>query len=197
MVGMPGRPQRKSIVCILVIFALLLSLDGDMIRPVWGTESEINEIVFSLDVRDKPLSDVLGTIYQQTGFNFLVTGAARNLPVSISLSKVSLEEGLNRIVKSTGVSNFSIVFDSRKNISIIIIDRSNLPLNAREKPSGGGGIRDARAGQSILTSADNDPVAEPPPPDIFPRHGTQGNRHQRTDSVPPKEVYEMRHNIRQ
>jgi len=188
---MPLESQRKSIVSILVIFAVLLSLDGHMIRPVWGAESEINEIVFSLDVRDKPLSGVLRTIYEQTGFNFLVTASAKNLPVTISLSKVPLLEGLNRIIKSAGISNHAIVFDSRKNISIIIIDRSNLASNAQEKPSGGGSIQGVRADPSRLAVSDNDTIAKPPPPEIFARHGPQGDSQQEIVSEPPKEVYDM------
>ena len=133
---MPGGSQRKCIVSILVIFTVLLPLNGYIIRPVWGAESEINEIVFSLDVRDKPLSDVLRTIHEQTGFNFSVTESAKNVPVTISLSKVPLLEGLNRVIKSTGISNHAVVFDNRKNISIIIMGRSNFASDGQETPSG-------------------------------------------------------------
>ena len=65
-----------------------------------GAESEINEIIFSLDVRDMQLSGVLRTIHEQTGFNFSVTESAKNVPVTISLSKVPLLEGLNRVIKN-------------------------------------------------------------------------------------------------
>jgi hypothetical protein len=148
---MPGGSQRKCIVSLLVIFTVLLPLNGYIIRPVWGAESEINEIVFSLDVRDKPLSGVLRTIYEQTGFNFSVTESAKNVPVTISLRKVPLLEGLNRVIKSTGRSH-AVVFDNRKNISIIIMDGSNFTSYGQGKPSGSESIQGARADKFRLPS---------------------------------------------
>jgi type II secretory pathway component GspD/PulD (secretin) len=149
---MPGGSQRRCIVSILVIFSVLLPLNGYIIRPVWGAESEINESVFSLDVRDKPLSGVLRTINEQTGFNFSVTESAKNVPVTISLSKVPLLEGLNRVIKSTGISNHAVVFDNRKNISIIIMPMSNFASDGQGKPSESESIQNARADKFRLPS---------------------------------------------
>ena len=149
---LPGGSQRKCIVSILVIFTVLLSLNGYIIRPVWGAESEINEMVFSLDVRDKPLSGVLRTIYEQTGFIFSVTESAKNVPVTISLSKVPLLEGLNRVIKSTGISSHAVVFDNRKNISIIIMPMSNFASDGQGKPSESESIQSARADKFRLPS---------------------------------------------
>lgn len=196
------KSQRKLITRIVIIFAFLLSLDGYLIRPLWGAESATNEIVFSLNVKDKPLSVVLRTIYEQTGFNFLVSAAAKNVPVTISLSKVPLQEGLSRVIKSAGISNHAIVFDSGRNISIIIIDGSNIASPAREKPPEGGSIQGGsiqggRADQSRSAASDRTTIAKPPPPEIFSRHGRQGNSQPEIASAPPKEVYERRHYTRQ
>jgi hypothetical protein len=149
---MPGGSQRKCIVSILVIFTVLLLLNGYIIRPIWGAESEINEMVFSLDVWDMPLSGVLRTIYEQTGFIFSVTESAKNIPVTISLSKVPLLEGLNRVIKSTGISSHAVVFDNRKNISIIIIPMSNFASDGQGKPSESESIQGASADKFRLPS---------------------------------------------
>lgn len=179
----PAGSQIKCIVSILVIFTVLLSVDGYIIRPVWGAESEINEIVFSLDVRDKPLSGVLRTIYEQTGFNFSVTESAKNVPVTISLSKAPLLEGLNRVIKSTGINSHAVVFDSSKNISIIILDRSNFTSNTQEKLSGSESIQGARADQSHLAVSDKNTIASPPffPP-VIPIQGARADQSRLTVS---------------
>jgi type II secretory pathway component GspD/PulD (secretin) len=167
MRSMPGRSRRKCIVSILVIFAMLLFGDGYIIRPVWGAASEINEVVFSLDVKDQPLSSVLRTIHDQTGVNFSVTESAKNVPVTISLNKVPLLEGLNRVLKSTGISSHAVVSDNHKNISISIINKSNLASDRQGKPSGSETIQGTKADQSRSAVSDKDsptPILPPTSP---------------------------------
>jgi len=127
----PLGSQRKSFVSVMmIIVAVLLCLDGYMIRPAWGEEA----VVFSVDVTDKPLSSVLKTISKQTGYNFLISESIKNVPVSARLSKVPLEEGLNQIMRVEDIGSQSIIFDDNKTISIISVDKSSLVSNVREKP---------------------------------------------------------------
>lgn len=185
----------KSIVSILVIIAVLIALDGYIIKPVWGAEADTDEIVFSLNVKDKPRSAVLRTIYEQIGFNFLVSEGAKNVPITISLSKVPLLEGLNQLIKSAGIGNHAVVWKSDKNISIIIINGSSIASNARERPYLGGSLQVA-ADQPRLTESEKDTIAKPSPPEIFSRHGTQGKNQQAIVSVQPREIYDMRYHTR-
>jgi hypothetical protein len=187
---------KKFIVSILFTLAVLLFSDGYMNRSVWGAESEIDEIVFSLDVRDKPLSGVLRIIYEQTGYNFLITEAAKNLPVTISLSKAPLQKGLNQVINSAGIGNHAVVFDRSKNVFIIIIDGLSLASNVTEMRSGYGNIQDARAEKPHLIESEKNTIAMHPPTEIFPRSG-QDNSQQKIVTEPPKEVYDMRYHTRQ
>jgi type II secretory pathway component GspD/PulD (secretin) len=192
---MPVVSKEKFIVIILIILSVLLSLAGYIIRPVLGAESKADEIVFSLDVKDKPLGGVLRSIYEQTGFNFLVTDTAKNLTVTISLSKVPLEEGLNRVIKSTGISSHAVVFDNRKNVSIIIIDGSKVAMSSPERSFSAGGNLIARA-EIPRTVPDHNTIATPPPPEIFSSHTRQEKSQQETSLAPPKDVYDMRYTRR-
>ena len=55
----------------------------------------------SLSVRDAPLSTVLSLIAEQEGLN-VVTGSDLNHPVTVTLHKVSVEEALDAILRSSG-----------------------------------------------------------------------------------------------
>lgn len=127
----PLGSKRKSIVSVMIIiFAVLLCLDGYMIRPAWGEES----VVFSIDVTNEKLGNVLRTIGKQTGFKFLISELVKNMPVSVSLSKVPLEEGLNRIMRVADIGSHSIIFDGGKTIYIRSFDNSSLASYAGQKP---------------------------------------------------------------
>ena len=174
--------NSKSIIRILFTFAVLFSLNssGYIIRLSWAAESETDKIVFSLDVKEKPLGTVLKTIYEQTGYEFLIKEAIKSVPITIRVSNTPLQEGLNRILKAAGVTNHALVFDPRKRISIIVIE-ANIGSSFQEKPFRAGSIREPKLDQHPAALDDTEKIPIPPE-EVFAMHHERGND---SDEAPP------------
>ena len=174
--------NSKSIIRILFTFAVLFSLNssGYIIRLSWAAESETDKIVFSLDVKEKPLGTVLKTIYEQTGHEFLIKEAIKNVPITIRLSNTPLQEGLNRILKAAGVTNHALVFDPRKRISIIVIE-ANIGSSFQEKSFRADSIQEPKLDQHPAALDDTEKIPIPPE-EVFAMHHERGND---SDAPPP------------
>jgi hypothetical protein len=174
--------HSKSIIRTLFIFAVLFSLNicGYITRPGWAVESETDKIVFSLDVKQKPLGTVLKTISEQAGYEFLIKEALKSVPITIKVSNTPLEKGLNRILKAAGVTNHALVFDPRKRISIIIIE-ANIGSSSQEKSSIVGSIQKQKSDQHPGARDDMEKVPIPPE-EVLARHHERGND---SDASPP------------
>ena len=64
--------------------------------------------VFSIDVKDKALGEVLEDISNATGYSIILNGENDNLSVSLKLRNVGLEETLKRVLKDI---NYTVVWD--------------------------------------------------------------------------------------
>jgi len=54
--------------------------------------------VFSLDVKDEPLGEVLVKISKATGYEITIDTGYAKFPITASLKNVTLHEGLRRIL---------------------------------------------------------------------------------------------------
>ena len=101
------------LVCLVSMMPTILSPN-----PCWGSDSGEEVTVFSLDVDNKPLKDVLKEIEKSTSYKISVDEKWENFPMSAKLKSVGVEEGLRRLLK---VFNYAlIVVDAEKRIFIDI-----------------------------------------------------------------------------
>jgi hypothetical protein len=113
----------KKRILSTVGIALFVCLGGIILAnlipiPCRGSDMVSKAIVFSLDVKGKPLAKVLETISKATGYEITVNEELQKLPVTATLQNVTLREGLRRII---GPFNHVLLFnDAEKKIAIMI-----------------------------------------------------------------------------
>jgi hypothetical protein len=134
--GGAGEKDRVKILGILWIFGLLLvmlALYGLTLPLGWAAERE-NQSVFSLDVNNEPLDDVLHRISKASGYEITVNEGWRGKTVSARLENVTLEEALKAIMEELGRPSYLLVYDKeKKRIEIVLVPASSLtPESARK-----------------------------------------------------------------
>jgi type II secretory pathway component GspD/PulD (secretin) len=174
--------NSKLLIRVLFIFAVLFSLNssGYIVRPGWAVESEKDKIVFSLEVKEKSLGNVLKTISKQTGYDFLVNDSFKSVPITIKVSNTPLEKGLNRVLKAAGVTNHALVFDPRKRITIIVIE-ANIGESSQDQSFRAGRTQDEKLDQHPAALYDRDKIPIPSE-EVFARNHERGND---SDAPPP------------
>ena len=118
---------------LLVLFLLCL---GGMLptvlspNPCLGSESGEEPTVFSLDVRDKPLIEVMNKISKLTGYDIAVTGKWAYLPITVSIKNASIHEALNKVLSKF---NHTIVFDdAKKKVTLALYDPGVAPKQQKD-----------------------------------------------------------------
>lgn len=104
-----GSILRTALCCALLL--LLIPAVGG------GAEDDPEQAVFSLDFKDKPLSQVLDQITRLTGTQFLVNKEYAELKVSGSLKDVTVIQGLREIMAEM---NHTIIYEADQAISLVI-----------------------------------------------------------------------------
>jgi len=130
------------------------------------------EPVFSVTATDEPLYEVLAKISKATGYRIEMSKNLENEVVTGNLKHVSLTEGIEEVIRLTGMLNYIIIKnDNLKKIEIIIPDAfAGFPTNGTKNvmedrnkktgriPSPGGDLK----GQIDLRGAGAGPEPEPP-----------------------------------
>ena len=166
--------MRSGLFSYLLVFFLLSP--GGMIltvlspNPCLGSESGEEPTVFSLDVDEMPLGEVLQQISKATGYEITIEPEYANLPITVSLKNVTVEEGLRRILGK--LSRYMVIDEAEKKISVRIVDgeakkttaissqRKGDPLDVEVIPPqepGGRGISQRELDESIKSQANIDP----------------------------------------
>jgi hypothetical protein len=109
----------QPIACYVYIFLAVLFLMLPMASSA-GNKSNSGDELISLTAKDEPLGDVLKKISGATGYEIILDNNWQSYPVTVSLEKVRLNQGLKRILKNL---NNVIVYVSSKKIKIIIYDK--------------------------------------------------------------------------
>jgi hypothetical protein len=112
--------MRGRLFSYLVVF-FLLGLGGAIPTilsptPCWGSESGEGPVVFSLDVKDEPLGEVLKKISKATGYEITIATEYTKIPITARLQGVGVEKGLNRVLKD--FNHALVVIDAEKKISV-------------------------------------------------------------------------------
>lgn len=122
--GMAIMPKQspvkmRFIFITVVFFAGLLSAALPAI-PCRGADRRASaDPTITLDVQNEPLQSVLGKISKATRWEIKVPDKWLDKPITQTLNKVSMEEGLRFILKDAGVENLLLTYDESRNIIIV------------------------------------------------------------------------------
>lgn len=108
--------------------------------PGWGADQLPAQSTITLDVTNEPLGSVLAKITKKTSWKIKAPDKWLNRPVTQTLNKVTLEEGLRSVLNNAGVGNLLLLYD--ENIKVVnvfdtesaqsqLADRSSAPVQAR------------------------------------------------------------------
>ena len=107
---------KKVLPYALGFVLFFLSTNVNTIHNAMG-QVPTEEPYISLNVKNKPLGDVLKNISQDTGYKFKLNDQWSGYPVHASLENMPLHQVLKRIL---GKLNHAIIYESDKRINIVI-----------------------------------------------------------------------------
>jgi hypothetical protein len=90
--------------------------------------------IISLNVKDRPLGEVLGSITKSTGREFLLDDGWRAYPVTTVIEETPLHVGLKRVLSGL---NHAIVYRSDGRIRILIYETAPAGRSAQNRPGAG------------------------------------------------------------
>ncbi|PUZ25148.1 SusC/RagA family TonB-linked outer membrane protein [Chitinophaga parva] len=117
---------RSLPVCLAMTLLMGLSPAGLPLTATAAAQTDVKTINVSIQVKNRPLQEVMDDLTSKTGLNFHYdkTGLDLTKKVSLNCNKTPLEEVLNNLSTQTGLS-FTI-----RNNKIIVGARTANPLNA-------------------------------------------------------------------
>ncbi|MBW2410657.1 MAG: hypothetical protein JRF72_12725 [Deltaproteobacteria bacterium] len=84
-------------------------------------KSECSELI-SLNTNNEPLAEVLDSVSQASGYEFIIDENWDDLPISVSFNAMTLEQALKRILANV---NHAIVYNSDRKVFIRIYEKDS------------------------------------------------------------------------
>ncbi|MFW2368830.1 MAG: hypothetical protein ACN4GW_20630 [Desulforhopalus sp.] len=138
----------KTIICLVYCLLIVFCNGNGSIQQVEAKNIKQGPSV-TLTVEDTPLEEVLEILSKDTGKRFNLNGEWKDYPVSTSIDRLPLEQGLKRLLRSL---NHTIIWEPDGSITIKIVGEVAPKIT---RP-------DTSPAMSIPTYAEeNEPVAEP------------------------------------
>ena len=109
----------KVITLVFVVFLVGLFSANLTTDYCWGSDKESADPAITLDVKNEPLRTVLGKISKTTRWQIKAPDKWMDKPVSQTLNKATLEEGLRAVLKSAGVEDLLLMYD--ENIKVVTL----------------------------------------------------------------------------
>lgn len=126
-----------KIMCLAVLCAGLLAADFTANACWGGTDKAAAYATITLDVKDEPLRLVLGKITKTTKWKIKAPDKWLEKPVTQTLDKVSLEEGLRSVLNNAGIENLLLTYDEDiKVVTIFDTESTQAPSAARAATQG-------------------------------------------------------------
>lgn len=101
----------------------------------WGADKAATCATITLDVKDEPLRLVLGRITKTTRWKIKAPDKWLDKPVTQTLNKALLEEGLRSILNNAGIENLLLMYDEEiKAVTIFDTESTQTPSAARATP---------------------------------------------------------------
>jgi hypothetical protein len=123
----------------------------------WGSDHVSANPMITLDVKNEQLRSVLGKISKTTRWMIKVPDKWLDKPVTQTLNKVTLEEGLRFILKDAGVENLLLMYD--ENIKLItVFDTESPQRQSADRP-----VAQVNAQPPVVSATDErDPTLKRP-----------------------------------
>ena len=122
--------ERLNSLSILLFFLLAAAV----LPPAATAGRPSAEEIISLNVKDRPLGEVLGSITKSTGREFLLDDSWRAYPVKTVIEETPLHIGLKRVLSGL---NHAIVYRSDGRIRILIYETVPAGRSAQNRPGAG------------------------------------------------------------
>ena len=151
----------RSVILLLIYCIVIMNI---LPVPCFGIETGLSENVISITLANEPLNEVLLKISKATGYQIEITKDWENRILTVNLDKLTLEEGIKKIIRVLGNPNYTLVTDdSIKKVKIEIFETS-----FDQDPDTTSIIRRNRERRTEVmeTDIDTDPVYEPEPPQV-------------------------------
>jgi hypothetical protein len=150
--------SKQPITLVMFFIAVLLVgfLSANLTTDCcWGSDLESVAPAITLDVKNEPLRSVLGKISKTTRWKINAPDLWMDKPVTQTLNKVTLEEGLRSVLKSAGVENLLLMYD--ENIKVVTLFDTESP----QKQAAGRPPAPIRAQPPLVSSTGRpDPILE-------------------------------------
>jgi hypothetical protein len=124
MTIMPKQPVT-FIMFVFVVFLVGLLSAHLTTAYCWGSDKESADPAITLDVQNEPLRSVLGKISKTTGWKIKTPDKWMDKPVTQTLNKVTLEEGLRSVLRNAGIENLMLMYD--ENIKVVTLFDTESP----------------------------------------------------------------------
>jgi hypothetical protein len=179
MAIMPKQSVAIMRIIFVVFFAGSLSV-ALPVTPCRGSDRASADPTITLDVQNEPLRSVLGEISKTTGWKIKAPDKWMDKPITQTLNKVSMEEGLRFILKNAGVENLLLTYDENRK-TITVYDTEIQQGQSANRPTVQG---DARP--PVFSASDQpDPMLKRPTKDAGagPSRGTTRARNRRQADI--------------
>jgi len=127
----------QSIAIQKIIFTLFFigSLSAHLTATLcWGSDKVSANPTITLDVANEPLKGVFGKISKATGWKIKAPEKWMEKPVTQTLHKASMEEGLRSILKNAGIENLLLMYDEDI-MAVTIFDTESAQGQSADRPS--------------------------------------------------------------
>lgn len=151
MTIMPKQPITSVMFAFVVFLVGFLSAD---LTPdyCWGSDKVSTNPTITLDVKNEPLRSVLGKISKTTRWKIKAPDKWMDKPVTQTLNKVTLEEGLRSVLRSAGIEDLLLMYD--ENIKVVtLFDTESPQKQAAGRPPAPAQVNP----QPAVVSATNEP----------------------------------------
>ena len=124
MIIMPKQPITFIMFVFVVFLVGLLSAN---LTPdcCWASDKVSTNSTITLDVKNEPLRSVLGKISKTTQWKIKAPEKWMDKPVSQTLNKVTLEEGLRSVLNNAGIEDLLLLYD--ENIRVVTLFDTESP----------------------------------------------------------------------
>jgi hypothetical protein len=137
----------------------------------WGADQSVAPATITLDVTNEPLGSVLGKITKTTKWKINVPDKWLDRPVTQSLNKATLEEGLRSVLNNAGVANLFLMYDENIKVVAVFDTETAQSLTAARTPAPATAQRPVAAAPAAPATAPAapDPRLQAPVSDTPPR----------------------------
>lgn len=120
-------PKPSITAIMLIVIVSLVGLPSTHLTTAccWGSDKEFAGPAITLDVQNEPLRSVLGKISKATRWKIKAPDKWMDKPVTQTLNKVTLEEGLRSVLRNAGVENLMLMYD--ENIKVVTLFDTESP----------------------------------------------------------------------